>query len=566
MAGGNDDIAKRIVENMQMMNSDEGLKQPSTEAALFAARGGDGGDAGDEEASAPSGDADTFVEQQAQLLNSSENSALAAEALRTKGVAHAAVWEAMCTSSLAIPRLVSVVSWDHKPTAQLEALLTLGQFVESARTGASVVAENGAFPTLVTLLRASDMRVREHAARILAACATTDDNRDKVVEAGAVQPLLELIDPSPLEETQDVVLAAATAVMNISRTGCQQGPLVVDAIPNLTKLLSSPLANMRRVSAGAIANIVSSVGDAALASKQLCGKSLPDLIQLLENDHCDIEVKQVAALAMANVIRDAESTCTEKGLAPVLRSLSDLMSHDDPLIAERAVRAMFNLTKDNVFVQPRAVCTLPVLTSSLQSPRPRVRKHAAGAIANISKCLPNVSSRPLEASIGGTAPALTRLLDDRDVRFEALRALTSITSHDANKKHHGEDYRQNVISLDGFQRLVRVIHEETHPPAHDAASLVIWNLCRCKEGKRVGVDHLDVFRELLGRLDGHVASRMKDIIAVLEQQKSEPGKGKSRRRSLSLGSKQEQGSPRRRSLTDFLPKRVSYSRFKQDEE
>ena len=247
---------------------------------------------------------------------------------------------------------------------------------------AMAIAESGALPALVALLRNSHPSCREAAASALAnvAAGGTDLAR-KVARAGAVGPLVRLLaapsgshwsggsgSSGVADGSRD---AAARAVRNMA-AGCSDVAAALvhaGAVPPLLQLLRTGTFKGREAAAGALGNLASVPG-----ARDACAPAFTPLVRMMTG----------AALPERRPSRKAISLPQDNGAAPA--GASAAAGDADAIAAAVAIQALVAAHPVNRDAAVTAGC-LPPLVAMLSGSKactPEARAAAAGALCNLA--------------------------------------------------------------------------------------------------------------------------------------------------------------------------------------
>lgn len=186
------------------------------------------------------------------------------------------------------------------PAAQLLAAAAL---LNIAAAGGSLglrkaIAAAGALPPLVKLLQGEDHGAREHAAGALRNITIADRQRDAVIAAKALEPLVELVTARPMGVSTEHAAAALCNITSGGDSGRPRRKAVVGAgaIYPLVYLLQEGSSVAKQHAAGAIANLA--VDEERVRHAVAHAHVLPVLLQLLS----DCAAAANAACAVANLV------------------------------------------------------------------------------------------------------------------------------------------------------------------------------------------------------------------------------------------------------------------------
>ena len=213
-----------------------------------------------------------------------------------------------------IPPLVSMLLLHDDADLQRVAALALSTLALNIGDQLKIM-EAGAIVPLIQLLNSSSGSLHFPAARALAFLAENRSVRTRIVAAGAIGPLLQLFGSS----TVMVQLSAATAVRTIAG---EDPDLVIaaGAVPLLVQLLKSSSPDVQEEAAEALGCLAANVS--AIAQVIAAG-AIPLLVGLLETSGASAEkLRWKAASTLAPLAVSAQSEVITAGaIEPLVRSL-----------------------------------------------------------------------------------------------------------------------------------------------------------------------------------------------------------------------------------------------------
>jgi len=257
---------------------------------------------------------------------------------------------------------------------------------------AEAIAESGALPPLVALLRSNHASCREAAAAALAnvAAGGTDLAR-KVARAGAVGPLVRVLaagassNSHPWSAPSGNIVAAdgsreaaARAVRNMA-AGCGDVAAALvhaGAVPPLLQLLKFGSYKGREAAAGALGNLASVPG-----ARDACSAAFAPLVRMMTGT--GIPERQ----------RSRKGVVVDNNVGPTAQGGS---SDADAIAAAVSLQALVAAHPGNRDAAVAAGCLAPLVTmlaSTSPARSPEARAAAAGALCNLAVRAPSVQTQ-----------------------------------------------------------------------------------------------------------------------------------------------------------------------------
>ena len=289
----------------------------------------------------------------------------------------------------AIPRLLQLLRSSSTPVPQALAIQDLLHHISNFHEGGGdETAPDGVIPLLMSmLLRRDDLYARVVAARVLSSFAWHAGNHLKIIEAGAIGPLIQLLksDSEPLQHpavrtlfllaeedrgvagilTDDAIgpllqllrssalgvqLSAAEVVRVIARENTVK-VAAAGAIPILVQLLkSSSNADVQREATQILGNLA---GNLNIIAKVVAAGAIPVLVGILKTSGPSTErLRRESALALGRLAFRAQSDIIAAG---AIEPLVSLLKSDSEDSQSDALFALLSLSFDNEAVQAEIV-------------------------------------------------------------------------------------------------------------------------------------------------------------------------------------------------------------------
>nr|XP_043629069.1 kinesin-like protein KIN-UB [Erigeron canadensis] len=175
------------------------------------------------------------------------------------------------------------------------------------RTSIANLHEHVGLQKILSLLESEDPNVRLHAVKVVANLAAEDTNQERIVEAGGLSSLLELLRSRSFDET--ICRIAAGAIANLAMNETNQELIMTQGGINLLAMTAADAEDPQtlRMVAGAIANLC---GNDKLQSRLRSEGGIKALLGMVRTRHPDV-LSQVAR-GVANFAK-CESRTSSKG-------------------------------------------------------------------------------------------------------------------------------------------------------------------------------------------------------------------------------------------------------------
>ncbi|TKY72242.1 U-box domain-containing protein 4 [Spatholobus suberectus] len=244
-----------------------------------------------------------------------------------------------------------------------------------------LIAESGAVPLLVPLLRCSDPWTQEHAVTALLNLSLHEDNKMLITNAGAVKSLIYVLKTGTETSKQNAacaLLSLALVEENKSSIGASGAipPLVSlllsgsnrgkkDALTTLYKLCSVRQNKERAVSAGAVKPLVELVAEQGTGMAEKAMVVLNSLAGIQEGKDAVVEEGGIAALVEA--IEDGSVKGREFAVLTLLQLCADSVRNRGFLVREGGIPPLVALSQTgSVRAKHKAETLLRYLRESRQ--------------------------------------------------------------------------------------------------------------------------------------------------------------------------------------------------------
>jgi hypothetical protein len=305
-----------------------------------------------------------------------------------------------------------------KPTGHSESLGALANLASGSPERQIAIYKAQVTRKSVVLLKDPDIDVRRSAAALIMNLAPHGKIKERIVEAGALKALAEV-----LRDSDDAVKErAAGALANLFNdhsanvhAGYEQAPEMVPALIEILKGVTLS-EDAKRQAAHALAMLAAEDGtcDAVWS-----GGAGPPLLALLK------DMVAEAALGIMNLSWRWPEVKVELAKEGTLELLIKLLRTGDSMGKEYAAGALMNLTAGSSDNAEKIVEVVPDMVELLRGETTQAAEWAAGAIANIVRAGPEAQNLAAES---GAATALAALLPKVTANGKTLvvLALTSL--------------------------------------------------------------------------------------------------------------------------------------------
>ncbi|KAM5302299.1 importin subunit alpha-8 isoform 2-T2 [Glossophaga mutica] len=324
--------------------------------------------------------------------------------------------------SLTVPEIISGMNASDQKSCFQAAQAARRILSEQRNPPVKLMVEAGLIPRLVEFLRSSyHPSLQFEAAWALTNIAAGPSEQTRaVVEAGAVQPLVELLSSPDL----NVRKHATWALGNIAGDGPELRDVVIssNAIPHLRALISSttPVAFLQTIS-WTLSNLCRNKDPrpSQMAVKQM----LPILSHLLQQQ--DSEVLSHTCWSLSYVTKGCHEHIDQVVDMLVLPRLVELMTSSELSILIPSLCTVGNIVTGTDSQTQAAIDAgmLGALPQLLLHPKSFVQKMAAWALSNVAAGPPEHLQQLIASSI---LPPLVAVLRNRTKKFARIESLCAV--------------------------------------------------------------------------------------------------------------------------------------------
>ena len=307
-----------------------------------------------------------------------------------------------------IPPLVSLLLHQHNAyICHVAAVALLNLAINTSNQ--QKILEAGAITPLVQLLGSGSDGLHIPAAQLLALLAENSGARARILAAGVIGPLLRLL-------SSDTVATQLSAVMAFGFFAREDIDMVTAsaAVPLLVQLLKSSSADVQGEAALALGYLALKPN---IVVKIVAAGAIPHLVGLLRTSASSAKVlQQYVAMTLGQLGDRAQSEVIAAG---AIEPLVGLLNADTEAVQLAAVRALVNLSRKNAADQARvaAAGAIAPLVRFLQAAGPEeLRVHAIMVIAHLA-CN---DTKPIVRA--GAVPLLVGRLTDGSTQTQQLAA------------------------------------------------------------------------------------------------------------------------------------------------
>ena len=247
------------------------------------------------------------------------------------------------------------------PDIQRQAAYELRLLAKSGMDNRRMIAEAGAIPFLVTLLKSGDPRIEENAVTALFNLAIFNNNKILIVAAGAIDNITHILESGKTMEARENAAATLFSLTMVDEFKITIGASP-KAIPALVRLLKEGNPVGKRDAATALCNL------ALYSANKTCivvAGAVPLLIDLLTDDKAGITDEALQALSL--VMGCSEGLQEIRNSRVLVPSLIDLLRFGSPKGKESSITLLLGLCKDGGEEVARRLMLNPRSIPSLQS-------------------------------------------------------------------------------------------------------------------------------------------------------------------------------------------------------
>lgn len=343
------------------------------------------------------------------------------------------------TEIMVEPLVVLLRSRD--PQVQKAASLAVSNFaLNGPGENKEVLVNAGAMRPLIQLLEAEELEVQCNACGCVTTLATTDRGKSELVKADGISPLLQLAHSVDVRVQRN----ATGALLNLTHIQGNRDELVkLGALPMLVMVLTTPDPDVQYYCAAALSNLAVSERHRVMVMAVGHNDAIHKLTQLLSSAR--EKVKCQACLALRNLASDGDSQLLMVKMG-CLSALHGVVRHSraDTLTAALACLRNLSIHKANEAGILKAAF-LPELRRVLQTKNNwQAQMHAAGTIRNLAAgehIQDIVSSGCVEALVSLMLSSATR----GQVLVEVTAALAVLADEDITRSKLLQNHKNQVL-------------------------------------------------------------------------------------------------------------------------
>ncbi|CAK9326272.1 unnamed protein product [Citrullus colocynthis] len=270
------------------------------------------------------------------------------------------------------------------PDIQRQAAYELRLLAKTGMDNRRIIAEAGAIPFLVTLLKSGDPRMEENAVTALFNLAIFNNNKILIVAAGAIDNITHILESGKTMEARENAAATIYSLSMVDEFKITIGASP-KAIPALVRLLKEGHSAGKRDAATALCNLA--LYNANKACIVVAG-AVPLLIELLTDDKAGITDDALQALSL--VLGCSEGLQEIRKSRVLVSLLIDLLRFGSPKGKESSITLLLGLCKDGgeevarrLLINPRSI---PSLQSLAADGSLKARRKADALLRLLNRC------------------------------------------------------------------------------------------------------------------------------------------------------------------------------------
>ncbi|KAA0055024.1 U-box domain-containing protein 13-like [Cucumis melo var. makuwa] len=270
------------------------------------------------------------------------------------------------------------------PDIQRQAAYELRLLAKTGMDNRRMIAEAGAIPFLVTLLKSGDPRIEENAVTALFNLAIFNNNKILIVAAGAIDNITHILESGKTMEARENAAATIYSLTMVDEFKITIGASP-KAIPALVRLLKEGNSAGKRDAATALCNLA--LYNANKACIVVAG-AVPLLIELLTDDKAGITDDALQALSL--VLGCSEGLQEIRKSRVLVSLLIDLLRFGSPKGKDSSLTLLLGLCKDGgeevarrLLINPRSI---PSLQSLAADGSLKARRKADALLRLLNRC------------------------------------------------------------------------------------------------------------------------------------------------------------------------------------
>ncbi|XP_022990647.1 U-box domain-containing protein 1-like [Cucurbita maxima] len=270
------------------------------------------------------------------------------------------------------------------PDVQRQAAYELRLLAKTGMDSRRMIAEAGAIPFLVTLLRSGDPRIEENAVTALFNLAIFNNNKILIVAAGAIDNITHILESGKTMGARENAAATIFSLTMVDEFKISIGASP-KAIPALVRLLKEGNSAGKRDAATALCNL------ALYKANKACivgAGAVPLLIELLTDEKAGITDDALQALSLVlGCCEGLQEIRKSRVLVPLL---VDLLRFGSPKGKECSITVLLGMCKDGgeevgrrLLMNPRSI---PSVQSLAADGSLKARRKADALLRLLNRC------------------------------------------------------------------------------------------------------------------------------------------------------------------------------------